>query len=820
MNSGFNLKISIAIICLFSFLNVTAQTTFNYTGASQNFAVPANVTCVQIEVWGAGGGGGAGTANNDSGGSGGGGCYTTQTVTVVPSSNLTIVIGAGGTAGTAGAAGGNGGTSTVTGNINGVPATVISAGGGNGGANGNNTGNTGAGCYVGGNGAAAGGNSSGDGGAGQNGGAGGAGVNGNPGNPGTVPGGGGSGGGDLNNGAAGAHGRVRITPIARQCPSSTSISPVGPLVLCQGVAGTVLTATVPVTGTCGTPTIQYQWYSNTSGGNTIATSTLIGGATSSTFTTPTGSTGTTYYFCVAYASDNSCGQTAATQSQASNAVQVQVVFPCPVDYTHPTTGIAGERVGACLVSTCSGSYFDDGGASGNYSSIGPAGIYRVFCPATAGNCTRVTFNSFSTEAALDYLTIGNGATQNSTVFTTAPASGLGRISGTPAVPFSYTSTDASGCLSFRFFTDGSVVSSGWSATLSCVPCAGGPDGTSNTDCINATPLCSSAAVGANASGPGIVAEGCTGTVCPAGGENHTNWYEIQAFTSGTLDITITPSTGTDDYDFAIYGPNATCGALGSPLRCSDSGDVGATGTAGAAVEFSEDVTGDKFVATMNVTAGQSFYIMVDEWTANTGTGYTLSFGGTASLDCVILPVALSEFYVNYIPEEKGADIYWKTDSERNNDYFTVEKSKDGIVFETIGNVKGAGTTSLPTEYYAYDPNVDYGVTYYRLKQTDFDGEFDYSDVFSINALPEENDVLTMFPNPTTDVTELIFNCNQKGESVVNVTDSKGFVLYSQAFECISGGNRIEVDLSNSLSGIYFVTVTTNSKVYTGKLLKN
>ncbi len=483
--------------------------------------------------------------------------------------------------------------------------------------------------------------------------------------------------------------------------------------------------------------------------------------------------------------------------------------------------IANENVGNCLVTDCGpANFYDNGGPSANYavgSIVG--GTYRVFCPSIAGNCMTVTFNSFDTETTNDYLTIGNGPTQNSAFFTTPPANIAGRIFGTPATPFSYTSSHASGCLTFRFRENGNGTQRpGWAAVLSCTPCAGGPTGLTNNDCIHTTALCSSAAVPSNSTGPGIVAEGCSGVVCPAGGENHTNWYWFQAATTGTLNVQVTPTTATDDYDIAIFGPNVTCGALGSPIRCSDSGGTGTTGAVGTPGDLTEDVNGDKFVNQLNVVAGQSYYLMVDEWTP-TGLGFTLSFGGTASLDCVVLPIELADFTTVYNKEEKGADIYWKTDSQRDNDYFTIEKSTDGNNFYELASVDGAGTTNMPTEYFAFDPEIGLGVTYYRLKQTDFNGEFKYSVLRSINVLPEVNDVLTLFPNPTNGKTEVIFNTYQNEISYMTVTDSKGFVLLNKEIECKAGGNITEIDLTNNAHGIYFVTITTANKVYSSKLIK-
>ncbi len=494
-------------------------------------------------------------------------------------------------------------------------------------------------------------------------------------------------------------------------------------------------------------------------------------------------------------------------------------------YSHPTTGIAGEYVGTCETATCSGTYTDNGGSGSNYSNNINA-IYRVFCPNTAGNCVRLTFNSFDVEPSFwwfgwnypDYLTIGNGPTQNSPLFTSAPADGAGRIFGTPAVPFSYTSSHSSGCLTARFRSDGSTTRPGWSATLSCVPCAGGPNGTDNNDCIRATGLCSNAAIPGNSTGPGIVAEGCSGSACPAGGENHTNWYAFQASTTGTLDITVTPTVGTDDYDFAIFGPNPNCGSLGAPLRCTDSGTTGTTGTSGAALDFTESVTGDKYVASLNVVAGQSFVMMVDEWTP-TGAGYTLSFGGTASLDCTVLPIELTDFYANYVPEEEVVDVYWNTASERNNDFYTLEKSYDGVNFVEFGVIDGAGTTNYETQYYVNDPENRTGVIYYRLKQTDFDGAFKYSKVISVNIFPELKNEMVLFPNPTKNTTEAIFTSSSDQTAYLIVSDSKGFLVENRAVNCIKGSNSLDIDLTGKSQGIYFITITTNEYTLSNKLVK-
>ena len=503
-----------------------------------------------------------------------------------------------------------------------------------------------------------------------------------------------------------------------------------------------------------------------------------------------------------------------------------VACPASADYIMPTIGINSEYVGSCLVSDCGPFTFaDDGNLSGNYSN-NINQIYRVFCPNTAGNCMQVTFNSFDLANNFDFLLVKNGPTQNSPDFITAPSSptAYGGITAlhsnlNASTPFSYTSTDASGCLTFRNYTSGVTNAAGWDATLQCVPCAGGPNGTDNNDCQTMTPLCSAATITGNATGPGIVAEGCNGTACPAGGENHTNWYTFTAQTSGTIQVMMTPTSATDDYDFAIYGPNVTCGALGAPLRCTDSGNNGSTGLTSTAFDLTEDVTGDSYLQEITAIAGQSFILVVDEWSPTSGGGYDLTFGGTASLDCTILPIELTEFNANYTPEYDVVDLSWITESERDNDRFEVERSIDGVNFEVIRTLKGAGTTQMETQYFTADENPIVGVNYYRLNQFDFDGNSKYSEVRAVNILSDDYDLLSIFPNPTSGKTEVIFNSYSKEEVMLSVFSSDGRKIVNMPLQVLSGGNRFDLDLSNHQKGIYFITITTRDKVYKTKVSK-
>ncbi len=325
--------------------------------------------------------------------------------------------------------------------------------------------------------------------------------------------------------------------------------------------------------------------------------------------------------------------------------------PPGVTYTHPIAGIQNSNLGTCMVNTCSGTYYDNGGAAGNYSlSINQ--VYRTFCPGLPGNCVRATVTSMDIEnsaaGCYDWLSVLNGPTQNSTTLWQGckTLAAQNTLAGTFTNPF--TSTDGSGCLGFRFYSDASVTKPGWTISLSCVPCAGGPTVTEDNNCTSAAAVCGDSPVTGASTGPGLTSE-CSGCVVA---ENYSNWYTVYVGTTGTLAFILKPTSSIDDYDFAIYGPNPNCGALGAPVRCSyaasdlsgdglpDNGNgwtglssatnltfnngVAGCGVANNGSDASEDVCGNGWVNDLLVTAGQTYMIMVNNWSPG-GNGFIIDW---------------------------------------------------------------------------------------------------------------------------------------------------------------------------------------------------
>ncbi len=154
-----------------------------------------------------------------------------------------------------------------------------------------------------------------------------------------------------------------------------------------------------------------------------------------------------------------------------------------------------------------------------------------------------------------------------------------------------------------------------------------------------------------------------------------------------------------------------------------------------------------------------------------------------------LPIQLIDFTAQTFGDK--VQLNWATASEFNNHYFTVQRSSDGIEFEKVGEVMGAGTTTLEKQYQLIDLTPKSGISYYRLKQTDFDGKFTFSHVVSVDM--EDKSGFAITPN----FGKSGFNAVLSQSNDYIVSNSTGVVLIK-----ILGSNNL--DTSSLLPGVYFV----------------
>jgi len=198
------------------------------------------------------------------------------------------------------------------------------------------------------------------------------------------------------------------------------------------------------------------------------------------------------------------------------------------------------------------------------------------------------------------------------------------------------------------------------------------------------------------------------------------FYTFCPTSTGNWDITIAPSncvssTGgatTNGFQYAIFeGPN--CGNFGNGLMAGGVNGQNHTTTQ---------------TTTINVTnTSNCIFIQIDGYA---GVQCDFAVSVTRTIPCV-LPIELEIFEGNNI---NGVNkLYWVTATEINNDYFTIERSRDGEFWKEIGTVEGGGNTNTPSMYELYDNTYIDGINYYRLTQTDFDGKSETFNIISINT---------------------------------------------------------------------------------------
>ncbi len=194
------------------------------------------------------------------------------------------------------------------------------------------------------------------------------------------------------------------------------------------------------------------------------------------------------------------------------------------------------------------------------------------------------------------------------------------------------------------------------------------------------------------------------------------------------------------------------------------------------------------------------------------TGRGDAFATCAKEQFEILPVEFMSF-TGFRNEIGAVRLNWLTASERQNNYFEIERSTDGFTFEKIGEVAGAGTTSSVSSYVEMDASAPFAVVYYRLNQVDFDGRSSFSKTISVEAVETEANMV-VYPNPLL------------GEELslkwVNVEGEVEYTLFNaQGVEILQGevsSDEVKINLSQLEAGVYVIQSKTSSGVFTEKLI--
>jgi hypothetical protein len=182
-----------------------------------------------------------------------------------------------------------------------------------------------------------------------------------------------------------------------------------------------------------------------------------------------------------------------------------------------------------------------------------------------------------------------------------------------------------------------------------------------------------------------------------------------------------------------------------------------------------------------------------------------------------LPVELLSFEAERVTMNQ-VDLEWITATELNNDGFEVQRMLEGEQqFTKIGWVAGNGTTTNTSYYTFEDDNGFSGISYYRLKQIDFDGTFTYSDIRAVDG--EEGEVLTIFPNPAVDLINIRLQKEDNTDLFIKVYDSKGALVINQ--QKVLYSNVVQLTEINELAaGVYWMQIATkDGNTYAKKFVK-
>lgn len=162
-----------------------------------------------------------------------------------------------------------------------------------------------------------------------------------------------------------------------------------------------------------------------------------------------------------------------------------------------------------------------------------------------------------------------------------------------------------------------------------------------------------------------------------------------------------------------------------------------------------------------------------------------------------LPIELLSFRGEL--QNQNVLLKWVTASEINNDYFTIERSSDGVNFSPVAYVQGAGNSNHNLYYTATDFEPLTGISYYRLKQTDFDGSFEYSELISVNNTVGSAADVVLYPNPNNGNFRL--HSGSDTDIAFRVFDMQGRVVYASVLSPMAVNSYNIPELT---AGIYTV----------------
>ena len=237
-----------------------------------------------------------------------------------------------------------------------------------------------------------------------------------------------------------------------------------------------------------------------------------------------------------------------------------------------------------------------------------------------------------------------------------------------------------------------------------------------------------------------------------------------------------------------------------------------------------------------LTANQYKIMLTHELTHCLGTGHIDPSNGVANMNpsccnnintpdiqCLdytyapALPVELISFTA--LKDARSVALQWSTASERNNDHFLVQRSANGLDFQTLVQIPGAGHSSQTRLYSYVDNNPAAGHNYYRLQQVDADGQHSYSDIRSVFFEIDKKEV-TLFPNPMkNNQLTIVFSSPTECRMNLELISTDGSVQGRQNYFLESGLNHIQYNTGSLYPGVYWLRLSCGTDVFMKRVVK-
>ena len=190
-------------------------------------------------------------------------------------------------------------------------------------------------------------------------------------------------------------------------------------------------------------------------------------------------------------------------------------------------------------------------------------------------------------------------------------------------------------------------------------------------------------------------------------------------------------------------------------------------------------------------------------------------GGTGAI--VLIPtnlLPLEWLYFNGHNEGSTNKLFWATATEENSDFFEVQRSADGLTFETIGTVQAALNSNEARQYTFTDVNPIIGLNYYRIKLNNKDASSEMTEIIA-TEVNKSNETFSFYPNPADDKINYQFESSSEDDVMIEVIDVLGRTVLSKTARALSGNNIQSLNLSELLPGNYTIRAT-----HLGKAISN